>query len=126
MRLRKEASGGSVTVCIVDDKAIKELNLYYLAHNETTDVITFDLSSPGRVCADIAVSADTAALNARLYGTTPLDELLLYCAHGMLHMFGYTDTTRSQRRLMNQKALSILRQAFPTRIWQFIEPRHLS
>ena len=126
MRLRKGTSGGSVTVCVVDDKAIKELNLYYLAHNEATDVITFDLSSRGRLCADIAVSADTAAHNARLYGTTPLDELLLYCAHGMLHIFGYTDDTRPRRRIMNQKAVSILRKAFPTRIWRFIEPRHLS
>jgi probable rRNA maturation factor len=73
-----------------------------------TDVLAFDLSAPGAVrvlLADIIISADTAARNAKIFHTTPLYELYLYVVHGVLHLLGYDDKTKAQRKLMHKKAI---------------------
>lgn len=100
-----------VSVCILDDAPIRELNLNYLAHDEPTDVLAFDLSQRGEgIRAEIAVSAETAQRNARAFKTLPGGELLLYVVHGMLHVLGYDDSTSAGRRRMQAKAERILRR----------------
>ena len=97
---------GEITICFVTDKKIRELNLRYLGKNQPTDVLTFDNTSPldnAHMCADIIISTDTAMRNARIFKTTPVDELNLYAVHGALHLLGYDDHTPKQRKLMRQK-----------------------
>jgi probable rRNA maturation factor len=100
---------GEITVCFVNDKEIKELNLLYLGQNKPTDVIAFDNSQNKKeILADIAISTDTAARNAKIFKTTPLYEIHLYVVHGILHILGYADKTAPQRRIMQEKADNIL------------------
>ena len=112
-----------VCVSLVDDAAIRELNLQYLGRFCATDVIAFDLSvahagkaprtktlAASMRLADIVISTDTAASNARHFGTTPLYETYLYAAHGMLHLLGYTDETPSRRARMGRKGETIIRR----------------
>ncbi len=97
---------GQITICFVDDKRIKALNLRYLHKNAPTDVLSFDLSEAkgqGPICADIVVSADTAAGNARAFKTTTSVELKLYVIHGLLHLLGYNDRTPKNKILMRKK-----------------------
>ncbi len=95
---------GEITVCIMDDRKIKELNLNYLGKNSPTDVIAFDLSENNKaVLADIAVSADTAIRNAVIFKTTPLYELYLYIIHGLLHILGYDDARKKEKLIMRKK-----------------------
>lgn len=106
--LSSEGKGkpGEITVCLVNDKKIKELNLKYLHINRPTDVLVFDLAKPrdtGRIFADIIISADTAKRNAAYFKTSPLDEVNLYAAHGVLHALGYNDVTAKERALMHKK-----------------------
>ena len=53
--------------------------------------------------ADIVVSADTAIRNAKIYNTTPRQEILLYAIHGILHILGYNDSNPKQRMIMRKK-----------------------
>ena len=100
---------GEITVCFVNDRQITELNLLYLAENNPTDVIAFNNSGNKReVFADIAVSTDTACRNARIFKTTPLYEVYLYIAHGVLHILGFDDNTPRKRKIMENKAAGIL------------------
>jgi probable rRNA maturation factor len=99
---------GEVTVCLVDNRTIRELNLCYLADYRATDVMAFDFDLDGRIVADIVISTDTAVSNARRFKTTPSYELFLYAVHGMLHILGYDDDTSSKRKLMDKKASEIL------------------
>lgn len=95
-----------ITVCLVNDIKIKELNLKYLHRNEPTDVLTFDLrrvKDSGDIFADIIVSTDTASRNSKIFKTPVSYELYLYIVHGMLHLLGYDDHTRKQRQLMRRK-----------------------
>lgn len=99
-------NSGQITVCFVGDKKMKVLNLKYLHKNAPTDVLSFDLSAPekqGALCADIVVSTDTAAQNAKKFKTTTSYELRLYVIHGLLHLLGYDDRTPREQILMRKK-----------------------
>ena len=109
------AKRGQVTVCLVDDRTISELNSKYLRHNNPTDVIAFNINLPAQetLSADLAISTDTVLANARIFSTSALYELLLYITHGTLHVLGYEDQAADKRRLMNEKSENILRSLMP-------------
>ena len=102
---------GEITVCFVNDRRIKELNLKYLGKNNPTDVIAFDVTEPKRpdkIFADIVISTDRAIDNAGAFHTTPLFELYLYVIHGVLHILGYDDQKRKHKLLMQKKEKLLL------------------
>lgn len=81
-----------VSVAIVDDDTIHELNQQFLAHDYPTDVLSFTLEDdPPRLEGEIIASVDTARQNALEAGWSADDELLLYVIHGTLHLAGYLD-----------------------------------
>ena len=89
-----EIGAAEVSIAIVDDPTIHELNRQYLEHDYPTDVLSFLLErDEERLEGEIVVSADTAARFAPKYGWRPEDELLLYVLHGSLHLVGYDDGT---------------------------------
>jgi probable rRNA maturation factor len=94
----------SISLAVVDDPTIHELNRRYLDHDEPTDVISFVLDqADGIVDGQIVVSADTAAASAKRFGWKTGEELLLYVIHGTLHLTGYDDRTPKARRAMRQQ-----------------------
>jgi probable rRNA maturation factor len=83
---------GAVTIAVVDDASMHQLNRRHLEHDYPTDVLTFVLSEAGeRLEVDIVISADYAAREAEHFGWTAQDEMLLYVIHGTLHAAGYDD-----------------------------------
>jgi len=97
---------GEITLCFVDDKEIRRLNTKYLKKRQVTDVLAFNLGSEKKespMLADVIISTDTAIRNSKLYKTTPLFELNLYCLHGVLHLLGYKDSTKKEKKLMRKK-----------------------
>lgn len=101
---------GEITVCFVDDKQIRELNLMYLGRDTATDVIAFDDSvKKEEFVADIAVSCQTAVRNARIFKTSTASELYRYVIHGMLHLFGYDDNNRKNRMTMRNRESALLK-----------------
>lgn len=107
VRLILERAGiqaGSVSLAIVDDATIHQLNRRYLQHDYPTDVLSFLLnSSPGRVDGEVIVSADTAAEAGMRYGWRLDDEVLLYVIHGILHLVGYDDQTSADSTAMREQ-----------------------
>jgi probable rRNA maturation factor len=102
---------GVITVCFVNDKKIKALNLKYLHKTEPTDVLAFDLCKSkrsGQMLADIVISTDTATRNSKIFHTTPLYELYLYLVHATLHLLGFDDRNFKQRKIMDREAANIL------------------
>jgi probable rRNA maturation factor len=103
---------GEITVCFITDREIRALNRKYLGRNNPTDVMAFNLSGPqgqGKICADIAISTDTAIHNAAIFGTSPLFELYLYVIHGVLHILGYDDKTKNEQLIMRKKEKFLLK-----------------
>ncbi len=85
----------SVSIALVDDPTIREINRRHLGHDWPTDVITFPLSDPGdpELSGELVVSAEMAVATAGESGADPLHELALYVVHGLLHLCGLDDQT---------------------------------
>ncbi|MDD5409114.1 MAG: rRNA maturation RNase YbeY [Candidatus Omnitrophica bacterium] len=97
---------GFINICFTDNILIKKLNLRFLKANSATDVLAFNLNNKktkSSLLADIVISTDTAITNARSFKTTAGDELLLYVAHGILHVLGFADHTKTEMQLMRKK-----------------------
>ena len=105
---QQRAKNYEINVCIFDDSKIRKLNKKFLNKDRSTDVLAFDLSSGGKSLADIAISAETAVLNSRLYRSSAAYELCLYSAHAALHLLGYNDATKSGFKKMESIALRLL------------------
>jgi probable rRNA maturation factor len=91
----------TMSVAVVDDPTIRDLHRRHLGLDEPTDVLSFPLEEgEGGLEGEVVVGAGTAKRQARRYGWSPADELLLYVIHGVLHLVGHDDHTRCQRAAM--------------------------
>ncbi len=97
---------GCINICFVNNALIKKFNVKFLKNSSTTDVLAFNLSNRSNnkiLLADIMISAETAITHARRFKTTPNYELMLYAAHGMLHILGYDDINKTKAKIMHEK-----------------------
>ena len=82
-----EIDKGAISIAIVGDDKIQELNKHYLQHDYETDVLSFVLDDDPKaklLNGEIIVSADTAMRVSAEIGVKYSDELLLYVVHGCL------------------------------------------
>jgi probable rRNA maturation factor len=116
----------TISVAIVDNQTIHDLNQRYLQHDFATDVLSFLLESeldPAvlpipkgaprgtglRIDGEIIVSAEMAKQVAVKYRWRPFDELMLYIVHGLLHLCGYDDLSPKEQSVMRQREREILK-----------------
>jgi probable rRNA maturation factor len=93
-----------ISLAVVDDATIHELNRRYLRHDYATDVLSFLLSEQDELLeGEVIVSADTAAAAADRFGWTLDNELLLYVIHGALHLVGFDDQDADSRAEMRRR-----------------------
>jgi len=86
------------------DSYLLELNQKYLKHNSLTDVIAFDFSeSKKTIEGDVYISVDRVKENAKKYSPSFKKELLRVLLHGVLHLIGYKDKTKEQKKIMASK-----------------------
>jgi probable rRNA maturation factor len=98
-----------VSVAVVNDEAIHELNRRFLDHDYATDVLSFALSDDGSCLeGEIVVSRDTAERAAAEAGWSTDEELLLYVVHGALHLAGYGDKTGAEAAQMRAQERAVL------------------
>lgn len=90
---------------LVSARTMARLNARWLGHEGSTDVITFDHRADGResLHGEIFISLDDAAMQSRLFGTSPASELVRYVVHGILHLQGYDDLDPASRRVMKRE-----------------------
>jgi probable rRNA maturation factor len=107
----EKCSCAKISVVVVDDATIHNMNCEFLEHDEPTDVLSFLFeSNDSYVEGEVVASADTAAKTARRFGWTRADELLLYVIHGTLHLFGYDDQSPTKQRKMRERERFYLKQ----------------
>jgi len=112
-RRARRAAGvrGEVNILVTGDAEVRRLNRRFRHKDKPTDVLSFpaiDLHCAG----DIAISASTAARNARRLGHTTAYELKILLLHGMLHLSGHDhesdqgEMARKEGRLRRALGLS--------------------
>jgi probable rRNA maturation factor len=81
---------GEVEVLLADDLTLRRLNKEFRGKNKSTDVLSFP--TPAEIAnvhaGDLAISLETAARQADLYGHTLRDEVRILLLHGLLHLAG--------------------------------------
>lgn len=77
---------GTVTLCLMDDWSLAQLNWRNLGLKGPTNVLSYPYTSymPG----DIAISLDTLERECKLYNKYPRDHFITLLAHGFAHLVG--------------------------------------
>jgi probable rRNA maturation factor len=79
-----------ISLTLLGDAGIAELNAEYLGHDRPTDVIAFALHEPGEApLGDVYLGVDEALRQARSHGVALAEELLRLAVHGTLHVLGH-------------------------------------
>jgi len=106
---------GEISILIVDDPQIEELNRKYLNRQGPTNVIAFAMREgkypdlTPNLLGDVVISTDTAAReaqNSAMSMERRFNELLV---HGILHLMGYDhETSEKDARIMEEKSRKLM------------------
>jgi probable rRNA maturation factor len=91
---------GTVTVAVVPDRRVRELNRRYRRRNAPTDVLSFPADEPGEL-GDVVIALGVARRQAGAAGHSLGTEFRVLALHGLLHLLGYDHErdTGEMRRL---------------------------
>ena len=99
--------GSSVSISLVRDPAIRELNKSFRGKDASTDVLSFPMVEDGdefagaeRLLGDIVISVDTAKRQAGDYDASLAREVERLLIHGMLHLLGHDHMEPGERARM--------------------------
>lgn len=105
-------SAVEVSVALVDDERIRELNRRYRKVDSATDVLSFimdDAGAPGEpgLLGDVVISLETALRgSSEPGGVVPL--ALRLAVHGLLHLLGHDHETQEGAAEMEKREKEIL------------------
>ncbi len=98
----------ALSISLVDDGEIRELNREHRGKDKPTDVLSFPLyeageATPGdgeRLLGDVVISIDTARRQAADYDAPLQNELYRLLIHGILHVLGHDHEEPAERAAM--------------------------
>lgn len=108
-----------VSLTIVSNEEIKELNREHREKDSVTDVLSFPLGENGEfdvnpetnriMLGDIVISAERAAEQAKEYGHTFEREMCFLATHSMFHLLGYDhEVSEEEEKIMFDKQKMVL------------------
>jgi probable rRNA maturation factor len=106
-----------LTLSLVDDAEIRELNADYRGQRRATDVLSFSLlegehgAHRGRLLGDVVISVDTAARQARRRRRSLDETVAKLLIHGLLHVVGHDHVRPEEARAM---------RAEERRLWRLV------
>jgi probable rRNA maturation factor len=106
--LRREGMEAEIalSVVIIDDEAVQELNRQFRGVDAPTDVLAFGggregdfVMAPGEPAylGDVIISYPRAMAQAEEYGHSIDRELALLTVHGILHLLGYDHVNEAEK-----------------------------
>jgi len=105
-------SKAELSLVLVNDMYIRNLNWKYRRKDSATDVLAFPMRDSRRlsgvILGDVVISVETAAKEAKKRKKDLQDELDLYFVHGILHLLGYDDEKPRARKKMKDKEKELL------------------
>lgn len=111
VRMLREAgrAGAELSVLLVDDGGIREMNRTWRGQDRATDVLSFPMQEGefGTVnptlLGDVVISVPTAERQAREAGRALADEVAVLLAHGLLHLLGFDHDTSARDKVMRRE-----------------------
>jgi len=102
-----------IGIILVNDRQIRTYNREYRKKDKPTDVLSFPMREGiggdlhPHFLGDVMISLETSAEEAKQYGRSRREQLLILLIHGILHLLGY-DHERSpieERRMQRREKL---------------------
>ena len=106
-----------VSVSLVGEERMREINLEWRGVDRATDVISLECErpddpalAPGEPCelGDIVLAPAYIARQAAAFGTTEADEFRLLLSHGLLHLLGYDHLDDEEASAMEAREEELL------------------
>ena len=103
-----------LSVVLVDDEIIQQLNRDYRHKDRPTDVLSFAMSEgefgalDPNMLGDVVISVPTAQRQADERRQELLDEITFLLAHGLLHLLGYDHQTDEEQAVMDAKTRELV------------------
>jgi rRNA maturation RNase YbeY len=111
-----------ISIMLVNDAKIKQLNRDYRNKNVATDVLAFPQDEDavndngGPLLGDVVVSVETSRRQAKEHCLSGDEEIILLIIHGTLHLLGYDhDRSAQEKRKMQNLTQKIFSLIFPGR-----------
>ncbi|MFA6413926.1 MAG: rRNA maturation RNase YbeY [Syntrophales bacterium] len=101
-----------LSLLLVDNEEIRELNRIYLGRDYPTNVISFAMSEGAygdvnpQLLGDIIISVDKAMSEGKTSGASLKESLDFLMIHGLLHLLGYdheSSDTQEARRMQDKE-----------------------
>lgn len=102
--LKKLAIKKNISIVLVKDKKIQELNRIYRKKNKVTDVLSFGDWNDKEFLGEIIICLPQAKRQAKKYNTTLKQELTRLLVHGILHLAGFD---HEQSKLKEKKMFKL-------------------
>ena len=106
---------GELSILIVDNSRIGELNEKYLNRVGPTNVIAFPMqegrfsSISPHLLGDVVISVEIAAKEGKSFGISLEERFIQLLVHGILHLLGYDhEKTDQEAEKMEQKSEELL------------------
>jgi probable rRNA maturation factor len=104
---------GELSLVLVDDDQIHEINRRFRHIDRPTDVISFEADEDDEEPGEVIISVPTAQCQADAVGHSLMRELAWLVSHGVLHVAGMDDPTEEhleemlalQRQVMQRLSL---------------------
>ncbi len=84
-----------LSVPLVDDARIQDLNRRHLGRDKPTNVLAFSMREGEfptlhpQLLGDLVISAETAQRQSNRFGLNGMEMIILLMIHGILHLLGY-------------------------------------
>ena len=115
LRLEGVGPQGEVSIVLVDNSHIHELNLTYRGMDSPTDVLSFNLQDGGgavseedTLLGDVVISLEKAAEQGNALGHSLKREVAFLAIHGILHLLDYDHDSDASEQEMKEKQEMIL------------------
>lgn len=107
---------GELSILIVDDSRISELNRKYLDKQGPTNVIAFPMNEGSfkeitpQLLGDVVISVETAEKEGNMAGISREQRIIQLLIHGILHLFNYDhEKTEQEACDMERKSNELLK-----------------
>lgn len=113
-----------ISIILIDNEQIKELNRDFRGIDRETDVLSFpaidyesdedeptediNMDTGDLILGDIAISVEKAAQQAEEYGHSFYREMGFLTVHGMFHLLGYDHEDEEEAVIMRQREEMVL------------------
>ena len=104
--LEKDSTNYEISISIVDNREIRDLNREYRNIDKETDVLSFPIDEDFGdmpLLGDIIISGEKALEQSIEYGHSLIREMTYLTVHSMLHLMGYDHMEEEEKRIMREK-----------------------